>query len=153
MSRFQSAARGFTRRRAANKQLYRAEAARVIQKNFQVYLDMRSNPWWRLFVRMRPLLGVTRQSVELRKKDEHIQSLQSKMEQEANSRQKLEEDRRRAEGEIAKIQQVLEGERALALDKDEIFRRLQTRETELSEKLAEALGRSRELGGASRPVG
>ena len=139
MSRFQSAARGFTQRRIANKRLYRAEATRIVQQNFQLYLNLNSNPWWKLFVRMRPLLGETRTANEVKKRDEAIQKLQLQMQEDVENRQKLEEDRRRAETEIQRIQQTLESERALALDKDEIFRRLQERETELSEKLAGAI--------------
>ena len=79
MSRFQSVARGFMQRRIAYKQLYRAEATRVIQRNLNVYLDLQANPWWRLFVRMKPLLGATRTASEVKKRDERIEQLQSKM--------------------------------------------------------------------------
>jgi myosin protein heavy chain len=139
MSRFQSVARGFTQRRIANKRLYRAEATRIIQRNFGVYMDLCNNPWWRLFVRMKPLLGATRTAGEVKKRDEKILKLEIKIQQENNDRQKLEEERRRAETEVQRIQQTLESERSLALDKEEIFKRLQQRETELSEKLAGAI--------------
>lgn len=139
MSRFQSVARGFTQRRIANKRLYRAEATRIIQRNFHVYLDLYDNPWWRLFVRMKPLLGGTRTASEVKKRDEMIQKLQQKVQLEASDRQKLEDERRRADTEVQRVQHTLESERALALDKEEIFKRLQQRETELSEKLSGAL--------------
>jgi myosin protein heavy chain len=139
MSRFQSIARGFTQRRIAHKKLYRAEAARIIQRNFQVYLDLCENPWWQLLVKMKPLLGATRTSAEVKKRDELISKLGEKVKQEASERQRLEEERRNAHTEIQRIQQTLESERALALDKEEIFKRLQLRETELSDKLAGAL--------------
>ncbi|MCJ1307991.1 hypothetical protein MMC25_001641 [Agyrium rufum] len=139
MSRFQSIARGFTQRRIANKRLYRAEATRIIQRNFQVYLDLANNPWWRLFVRMRPLLGASRTAGEVKKRDEMIKKLQEKMESDLAERQRIEEERRRADSDIQRIQQTLEAERALALDKEEIFKRLQERETEIREKLAGAI--------------
>lgn len=139
MSRFQSVARGFTQRRIAHKRLYRAEATRIIQRNFAVYIDLCNNPWWRLFVRMKPLLGATRTAGEVRKRDEMIEKLEAKMQQESNDRLRIEEDRRRADTEIQRVQQTLESERSLALDKEEIFKRLQDRETELTEKLAGAI--------------
>ncbi|RMD43504.1 hypothetical protein DV735_g1665, partial [Chaetothyriales sp. CBS 134920] len=145
MSRFQSVARGFMQRRLAFKQLYRAEATRLIQHNLNVYLDLQANPWWRLFVRMKPLLGATRTANEVKKRDEKIDELHDKIRQDTAERQKVEEDRRRAEMEMARIQQTLEAERALALDKDEIFRRLQDRESELNEKLAEAINEQETL--------
>jgi myosin protein heavy chain len=139
MSRFQSIARGFMQRRMAFKQLYRAEATRVIQRNLNVYLDLQANPWWRLFVRMKPLLGATRTASEVKRRDEKIEQLQVKMRHDAAERQRVEDERRRAEIEAQRIQQTLDSERALALDKEEIFKRLQYRESELSEKLAEAI--------------
>lgn len=139
MCRFQSVARGYTQRRIAQKRLYRAEATRIIQRNFQVYLDLAENPWWRLLVKMRPLLGETRTTGEIKKRDEQIQKLNAKMQQEAADRQKLEDERRNAHADIQRIKQTLESERALALDKEEIFKRLQQREVELSDKLSGAL--------------
>ena len=139
ISRFQSLARGFTQRRIANKRLYRAEATRIIQRNLNVYLDLQANPWWRLFMRMRPLLGVTRTAGEVKKRDEKILMLEEKIQQDLADRQRLEEERRRSDIEVQRTQQTLESERALALDKEEIFKRLQIRESELNEKLSEAI--------------
>lgn len=139
VSRFQSIAKGHIQRRIVHKQLYRAEAARIIHRNFKVYTAMQANPWWILFCRLRPLLGATRQASEVKKREEEINQLRNRMQEDEGHRQKLEEERRKTEHEIGKIQQTLESERALALDKDEIFRRLQNREVELSEKLQEAI--------------
>ncbi|KAL8673872.1 MAG: hypothetical protein Q9168_001692 [Polycauliona sp. 1 TL-2023] len=139
VAKFQSISRGFTQRRIAQKRLYRAEATRIIQHNFRSYAELSSSPWWRLFVRLKPLLGATRTAGEVRKRDEMIQQLESKIQQENGGRQRLEDERRRAEGEVQRIQQTLESERSLALDKEEIFKRLQHRETELTEKLAGAI--------------
>ncbi|KAJ5794925.1 hypothetical protein N7457_001524 [Penicillium paradoxum] len=139
MTKFQSVARGFVQRRISNKRLYRAEATRIIQQNFHAYLDLKGNPWWRMFSRMKPLLGDTRNAKEVKKRDEKIQQLETKMKQDLADRHKLDEERRRTEIEIQKVQQTLESERALALDKEEIFKRLQNREGELAEKLAGAI--------------
>ncbi|KAK3985698.1 putative myosin type-2 heavy chain 2 [Cladorrhinum sp. PSN332] len=139
MSRFQSVARGYMQRRIAFKRLYRAEATRVIQRNFQIYLDLCENPWWQLLVRMKPLLGATRTATEVKKRDEMIQQLHEKMKVETENRQKIEEERRNVHAEMLRVQQTLESERALALDKEEIFKRLQLREAELEDKLAGAL--------------
>jgi myosin protein heavy chain len=138
-TRFQSLARGFVQRRAANKRLYRAEATRIVQRNFHVYLDLQANPWWRLFVRMKPLLGASRQAAEVKKRDDMISQLHEKAKVEAVEKQRLDDERRRAEIEIQRIQHTLESERSLALDKEEIFKRLQNRETELREELQNVL--------------
>ena len=145
MSRFQSVARGFMQRRVAYKQLYRHEATRVIQRNINTYLDLQANPWWRLFVRMRPLLGATRTASEVKKRDDRIDQLQLKMKNDQLERQRVDEERRRAELSMHQVQQTLEAERALALDKEEIFKRLQLRENELAEKLTEAIAEQEQM--------
>ncbi|KAL5596575.1 hypothetical protein BROUX41_006800 [Berkeleyomyces rouxiae] len=139
VSRFQSAARGYVQRRIAYKRLFRTEASRILQHNFRVYLDLANNPWWQLLLKMKPLLGATRTAAEVKKRDDMIKQLSDRMEIEADHRQKLEDERRNAHTELVKIKHVLESERALALDKEEIFKRLQNRETELEEKLSGAL--------------
>lgn len=139
MSRFQSVARGYIQRRSAFKRLYRAEATRVIQRNFHVYLNLCENPWWQLLIKMKPLLGTTRTATEVKRRDEKIRLLNEQMRLENENRQRLEEERRNCHTELVKIQQTLESERALALDKEEIFKRLQLREAELEDKLAGAI--------------
>ncbi|KAI9726938.1 MAG: hypothetical protein M1828_000286 [Chrysothrix sp. TS-e1954] len=137
MARFQAAAKGFCVRRNVHKTLYKTEATRIIRHSFQAYLELQASPWWRLFARMRPLLGTAHQTGELKKRDDAIRQLQQKSHLEAGERQKVEEERRRAELETRRVQSVLESERALALDKEEIFRRLRDREVELNDKLTE----------------
>ncbi|KAJ6260674.1 Myosin-11 [Drechslerella dactyloides] len=139
ITRFQSVARGFIQRKIAHKMLYRAEATRVIHQNLQVYLELSQNPWWKLFVKVKPLLGNTVTSREVKKKDEMIHHMQAQMDQQASERARIEDDKRRTETELSRVQQTLEAERSLALDKDEIFQRLQQREADLSEKLKGAL--------------
>ncbi|KAM5471822.1 class II myosin [Microsporum audouinii] len=139
MKQFQSLARGFIQRHIANKRLYRAEATRIIQRNFHLYLNLKSSPWWRLFAAMKPLLGETRTAGEVKKRDERIQQLEAKAQQDIADRQRIEEERRKIEAEMQRVRKTLESERSLALDKEEIFKRLQLREVELSEKLAGAI--------------
>ncbi|RPA82005.1 hypothetical protein BJ508DRAFT_103304 [Ascobolus immersus RN42] len=138
--KFQSYCRGYLRRRVVHKRLYRTEATRIIQKNMRIYLELQQNPWWGLFVKMKPLLGAANiSSAEVKKKEEIIKTLEAKMIQEASEKHKLEEERRKADTELTKVIQTLESERALALDKEEIFKRMQQREADLAEKLAGAL--------------
>ncbi|RYP86174.1 hypothetical protein DL769_000786 [Monosporascus sp. CRB-8-3] len=139
MSRFQPLARGYIQRRNAFKKLYRTEATHVIQRNFQVYLDLCENPWWQLFIKMKPLLGATRTAIEVKRRDEKIRELNDKMRLESENRHRLEEERRNCHNELIRTQQILESERALALDKEEIFKRLQLREVELEEQLKGAM--------------
>ncbi|KAI5291769.1 hypothetical protein KEM54_000291 [Ascosphaera aggregata] len=145
MTGFQSISRGVIARRRASKRLYRTEAANIIRQNLVLYQRLKASPWWNLYNRMRPLLGGTRIANEVKERDEQIKVLEERAKKEVADRQKLEEERRRAETVIRQVQQTLESERALALDKEEIFKRLQAREVELSDKLAEAIADQEDL--------
>lgn len=139
ITQFQSRIRGYIQRRAARKLLYRSEATEIIQKNLQVYLDLCESPWWKLFMKMKPLLGTAHSSAEVRRKDEMIQKMEAQIQNEADNKKRLEEEKRRADTELQQVQKTLESERALALDKEEIFMRLQQREADLTEKLVGAI--------------
>lgn len=140
ITRFQCRIRGYLARRTVKKLLYRSEATLIIQRNLQVYLELCESPWWKLFIRMKPLLGgTTLSSSEVKKRDEKIQQLEAQAQAESETKQRLEEERRKVDTELQKVRKTLESERALALDKEEIFLRLQQREADLSEKLAGAL--------------
>jgi myosin heavy chain 9/10/11/14 len=60
---FQSVIRGYMQRRLAKKRLFRHEAVGIIQQNLLAYNKLQSDPWWRLYTKMRPLVTASR-SVE-----------------------------------------------------------------------------------------
>jgi myosin protein heavy chain len=139
ITRFQSHVRGYLQRRIAKKLLYRSDASLIIQRTFRLFLQLKEDPWWQLHQSMKPLLGTTQSSSAVKKRDELIQQLEIQMQTEIQTRQRLEEERRKTDSDLQRVQKTLESERALALDKEEIFIRLQQREADLTEKLAGAL--------------
>ncbi|QNQ00720.1 Myosin type-2 heavy chain 1 [Yarrowia lipolytica] len=136
--RFQSLARGCMTRRKFLKAQHRHEAALIIKKNLSVYRHLKDNKWWKLYVKMRPLLATSKDIVERRAKDAEVKRLEKKMADIVETRDSLDERCRKAETELAKIEEKLTSERATAADKDEILRRSQEKEAELSAQLEEA---------------
>lgn len=136
--RFQSLARGCMTRRKFLKAQHRHEAALIIKKNLSVYTHLKDNKWWKLYVKMRPLLATSKDIVERRAKDAEVKRLEKKMADIVETRDSLDERCRKAETELAKIEEKLSSERATAADKDEILRRSQAKEAELSAQLDEA---------------
>lgn len=136
--RFQSLARGCMTRRKFLKAQHRHEAALIIKKNLTVYTNLKDNKWWKLYVKMRPLLATSKDIVERRVKDAEVKRLEKKMADVVEARDDLNERCRKAETELAKIEEKLEAQRATAEDKDEILRRSQAKEAELAAQLDEA---------------
>lgn len=132
MSRFQTIARGYIVRSKVRKSLFKADASILIKRNFQLYLQMRQSPWWKMYVKVRPLLtgdDNETHALEVKKLKEDL----------LNSKKNSESVQRKAEAQLSKLQETLESERRLALDKEEFLKRSQEREVDLEEQLAEAL--------------
>ncbi|KAK9455890.1 P-loop containing nucleoside triphosphate hydrolase protein [Dipodascopsis uninucleata] len=136
----QSRCRGYMERKVVNKKLYRAEAVDVLVKNLRAYANVKSsNPWWKLYVKMQPLLLAERETLQSLVRDGEYQRMKGELEESKKKQASATDRTRRIEVELKKLQDILASERALALDKEEILRRAQEREGDLEEQLAEAL--------------
>ncbi|KAK9374297.1 P-loop containing nucleoside triphosphate hydrolase protein [Lipomyces chichibuensis] len=133
----QSRVRGYLQRRYVNKRLYRAEAVQVIARNIKA--SQTDNPWWKVYVKMQPLLMAQRETVQTMARDGEYRKVVAQLADAEAESQKARDRSRKLEAEMKKVQETLESERALAIDKQEILRRSQTREADLEEQLAVAL--------------
>ncbi|KAG9003013.1 hypothetical protein FRB94_001636 [Tulasnella sp. JGI-2019a] len=134
-SRVQAAARRFTARRQMKKILNRAVAVRTIQRNARVYGALREWPWWQLYTKIRPMLAATRNDEELRKKELELALARERADRDKREKQALESLKTRLEAEKRKVEDDLQAERDLALDKDQILERSKKREAELEEDI------------------
>jgi myosin protein heavy chain len=79
---FQSAVRGYMQRRLAKKRLFRHEALGIIQHNLLAYSTLRSNPWWQLYIKMKPLLTASRVAEQEKAKKAAIAAMEAKIAEE-----------------------------------------------------------------------
>ncbi|THH09667.1 hypothetical protein EW145_g1839 [Phellinidium pouzarii] len=135
-SRLQAAARMWTARRQMKKVLNRAIAIRTIQRNARVYGELREWPWWQLYTKVRPLLTATRSDEELRRKEVELALTKERAEREQREKEALESLKMKLETDKRKVEEDLEAERALGLDKDALLERSKKHETELEEDVA-----------------
>ncbi|TFY78541.1 hypothetical protein EWM64_g5472 [Hericium alpestre] len=135
-SKLQAVARKFTARRQMKKVLNRAVAIRTIQRNARIYAELREWPWWQLYTKVRPLLAATRNDDELRKKEAELALAKERAERDAKEREALTGLRMRLETEKRKVEDQLDQERQLAVDKDSLLERSKKRELELEEEVA-----------------
>ncbi|KAM6494922.1 myosin type-2 heavy chain 2 [Amanita muscaria] len=135
-SRVQATARKYTARRQMKKILNRAIAVRTIQRNARVYGELREWPWWQLYTKVRPLLAATRSDEELRKKEAELALIRERAERDKQEKDALENLNMSLEAEKRTIEDELEAERALGLDKDALLDRCKKREVELEEEIA-----------------
>ncbi|GIZ03544.1 unconventional myosin-XVIIIa [Caerostris extrusa] len=86
---FQSHCRGYLARSAINKRKVQDLAIRCIQRNVRKFLAIRSWPWWRLYVKVLPLLDVHRTEEDLRLKTEELELLKGKLDKIEKERNEL----------------------------------------------------------------
>lgn len=72
-------------------------AVRCIQRNVKAFLAVRDWPWWRLLVRVTPLLNVHRTEEQLKIANEELLMLRAKLE-------KIEYDRSEVKNENQKLE-------------------------------------------------
>ncbi|KAG0097633.1 hypothetical protein BGZ93_002340 [Podila epicladia] len=136
-SKCQAVCRGYLARRHLNQKIDRAKAIKIIQRNARVYVQLREWSWWKMYVRIKPLLNVTRVAEELRENQEKVRVLAEKQQQEEQARFKLEEASRAHEAEKARLEGLLETERNLSIDNEQILIRTQARASQLEDRVRE----------------
>lgn len=87
------------RRRVSQKRVQEL-AVRCIQRNVKAFLAVRDWPWWRLLVRVTPLLNVHRTEEQLKLAQDELQSLKLKLEKIETERTTLKTENNRLEVKV-----------------------------------------------------
>ena len=80
--------------------LFQELAVRCLQRNVRAFLQVRDWPWWRLLVRVTPLLNVHRTEEQLKIATDELQMLKSKMDKLESDRNALKTDHSRLEAKV-----------------------------------------------------
>ncbi|XP_041972236.1 unconventional myosin-XVIIIa isoform X4 [Aricia agestis] len=112
--RLQARARGLLARRKAQRLRTQHTAARCIQRNVRAFLTVRDWPWWRLLVRVTPLLAVHRTEHRLKQAQDELETLKSKLEKIDSERTHYKNETERLETKLSEVGGELAEERAAA---------------------------------------
>ncbi|VBB30228.1 unnamed protein product [Acanthocheilonema viteae] len=91
-------------------------AIRCIQRNGRAYAKVREWPWWRLYIRVSPLLAATRSDRESREWEQKLDERENKI-------QKLRIVKNRLEARVVELEQMLTVERANAQSMNDALER------------------------------
>ncbi|XP_076367271.1 unconventional myosin-XVIIIa-like isoform X2 [Tachypleus tridentatus] len=127
--RFQTHCRGYLARSKLNKYKVQDMAIRCIQRNVRKFLEVKSWPWWRLFVKLTPLLNVHRTEEELRLKTEELETLKAKTLRLEKERNELKQTNEKLEMKVSELWADLNEEHSAATHASEML------ETETSERM------------------
>lgn len=101
--RLQARCRGYLARKQLAKRKVQDLAVRCIQRNVRKFMSVRDWPWWRLLVRVTPLLNVHRTEEELRTKSEELETLRSKVDKLEAERTQLKHESDRLEAKLSEM--------------------------------------------------
>ncbi|XP_044261055.1 unconventional myosin-XVIIIa isoform X5 [Tribolium madens] len=99
----QAHCRGYLARRRLTQRKLQDLAVRCIQRNVRKFLLVRDWPWWRLLVRVTPLLNVHRTEEELRIKTDELEALKSKLEKLETERTTLKHENNKLEAKLSEM--------------------------------------------------
>lgn len=97
ITQFQAACRGYLIRKKIARRRVQEMAVKCIQRNVRAFMSVRDWPWWRLLVRVTPLLNVHRTEEQLKLASDELQTLRSKLDKYENERNALKTENSRLE--------------------------------------------------------
>ncbi|CAH1380073.1 unnamed protein product [Tenebrio molitor] len=99
----QAHCRGYLARRRLAQRKLQDLAVRCIQRNVRKFLMVRDWPWWRLLVRVTPLLNVHRTEEELRMKTDELEALKTKLDKLETERTSLKHENDKLEAKLSEM--------------------------------------------------
>ncbi|XP_075542918.1 unconventional myosin-XVIIIa-like isoform X1 [Dermacentor variabilis] len=140
--------RGYLARKRFQQRKVQELAICCIQRNVRKFLEIRDWPWWRLFIKIAPVLNVQRTEQELRLSREEVEQLKAKVEKLEKERSELKQGHDLLEAKVsdlwtdlgqeqaasAQAAEMLEAETAERLRLDKEVRELQARCSQLQQQ-------------------
>merc|ERR1719239_919586 len=91
ISMFQANIRGYLMRRNYKHLQDQRDALNVIQRNIRKWLGLKNWLWWRLYVKVKPLLNIAHAEDEMKVKEEELAKTKESLEKTEQQRKELEE--------------------------------------------------------------
>merc|ERR1712038_2169014 len=116
--RFQAICRGHLARRRIQKLKTQDIAIRCIQKNVRKFMGVRGWPWWRLLIKITPMLNVHRTEDMLKSKMEELETLRTRLEKVEKERTEFKQTNEKLESRAMKLDLDFKDEKIGALNKE-----------------------------------
>ncbi|XP_032593128.1 unconventional myosin-XVIIIa isoform X1 [Drosophila grimshawi] len=110
----QAFCRGYLARKKMSQRRVQELAVRCIQRNVKAFLAVRDWPWWRLLVRVTPLLNVHRTEEQLKIANEELLMLRTKLEKIEYDRSEVKNENQKLEAKLSELTVDLAEERSTA---------------------------------------
>eukprot|EP00731_Ephydatia_muelleri_P023185 Em0015g768a len=132
------------RKRKARLELQHS-AAQIIQDNVRAAMVIKEWSWWKLFMKVKPMLAVWRADEEIKEKDKKIATLTTKAEALETERDALKEAHKLSEEKVAQLTAQLDETQLAASNATELLEAEQLEKRQLQEQLTSLSGKEAEL--------
>ncbi|XP_019760220.2 unconventional myosin-XVIIIa isoform X3 [Dendroctonus ponderosae] len=141
----QAHCRGYLARRKLQQKKLQDLAVRCIQRNVRKFMLVRDWPWWRLLIRVTPLLNVHRTEEELRAKTAELEALKTKLHKIDTERTSLKNDNDLLEAKLSEMTADLAEEHSTATLAAERLDAETSERMRLEKELSETKHKNKEL--------
>ncbi|EDO16376.1 hypothetical protein Kpol_1051p25 [Vanderwaltozyma polyspora DSM 70294] len=123
-------------RQLTQMKLSKLNSSKLIGKNFVVYeQEMANNPWFRLYIKLLPLLNSSQDIVRQKKYSENVKRLEHKIDDLEKNKTELINTNELKNNELEQIRELLKVETKKLEGKNQLLQTSKNAELELSEKL------------------
>lgn len=113
-------------------------ALQVVQRNLRKYMQLRTWPWWRMWIKVKPMLNVTRLEDEMKALEEKANKFQELYEKEEKMRKQLEEANQKLSSEKSDLSKKLDSEKNTLGDYVDKQNKLIAQKADMENQLADA---------------
>jgi len=138
----QAALRGALARKQYKDYLAQIAGVKLIQKNWRIFLLLRNWGWWQLFSKARGFIDTDKQEKEMAKAKKDMEDLKNKIEQEANARRLVEQEKEQLTNAIRQREADAENQKQRM---QELQNQLNAQKDELQDKLDQLERKQRDL--------
>ena len=155
-TRFQASCHGYGTRRIVRKRLRQRAAKQVLQESAREYKKLESNAWWRLYMRLLPLLAASHDDDEIKRHEMEMAVARERALRDEQEKARLVELESRLTKRCDMLQEQLDDERTSHASTQDTLngtkQRLAEAEAELNDIQAEREGWSREANDLQRQM-
>ncbi|XP_059090834.1 unconventional myosin-XVIIIa-like isoform X2 [Tigriopus californicus] len=143
--RFQALCRGHLARKRFQRRKTQDIAIRCIQKNVRKFMGVRDWPWWRLLVKLTPLLNVHRTEDQLKSRTDELEMLKARLEKVEKERTEFKQANEKLENRLSEMTADLAEEHSTATLATERLEAEQAERLKLEKEKNDLTSRNKQL--------
>ncbi|UYI27480.1 myosin heavy chain [Encephalitozoon cuniculi] len=124
--------------RKYNQAQRRMQGILVIQRNGRICCDLQRWNWWRLYLKIKPLLDVRKRDGEMKEKEAMIQEYARMLDAEKSRREEVEDMLKAMSLKRELLEKSVEDEKRFSMEKDELLMALRYKSDETAQELEKA---------------